>query len=473
MRPQGVDTLIDDLLRVAPVLQRPNEPAQIRRPEHDHPIAVRAHAEPPGWKPHPASPLVPKPTVEMLIHTVPLPEPGERLWFTIFGYLTNNSHELHDVGLFLGDNVSSDRAAAIRSEAAAAGIEVSDRNRFLDRLYRTCYQRRVPLVGWAVHLDLFRIAAHFAIARKGVSRGGYSLIMFTKPDTPTAKRPLLTNGEVEDGNRPRIVIRMLDATRGIIRWATPGRPDPDERGGHRPIVSLQPITETLTGQTLATITLATRALGLEPPTTSREDGPVASAVADILALVDVHRRTTRLHHAITPMAPLKTTSSPGTYAAALLDQTGLKPRFELQPDLDRQNIATWMAATYGGDCFPAIRHPSLPVVTLDFAGLYPAIGVLSSTWDLYAASRIETRSRNPKDTAAYVYHLARRIRGWANNPQRPFPISRRDWRHLTRTVVPRPRIRRAAPHTDGGTASNGLRPCSSVHSLRHRRCHGS
>ncbi|MBM3957536.1 MAG: hypothetical protein FJ313_05740 [Gemmatimonadetes bacterium] len=221
-------------------LRRPSQPRHPPRLWDPYqPIGQRTHVEPPDWTPE-LSKWRPTPMATLPLVTVPRDEPGEPLWFGVYGLTIPGSDDLWVPRLFYADDTPDDEREALTKAAESLGLTVvGSRRRFLDDLWRWWYKDRAALAAWDPGVDLGRLAVGWTRAAKGQCRGGLSLILWSKDGQPDPKRPLrFKGGEVEDGHRPRISFRSIDGTRNLISVSGRGEPDREDRWGRQVIVSV-------------------------------------------------------------------------------------------------------------------------------------------------------------------------------------------------------------------------------------------
>ena len=123
-------------------------------------VALRCHVEPPDWKPHHKKPRRPGrwPSTALVVHTVPVPSPGEPLWFGVAGFTTADGLRarmvFHRDGIPRKDIETLSRIC--KRDGLPAPVPVRE---FLEVVYRVAYLKQVPVV--CVHLGatLARLAA--------------------------------------------------------------------------------------------------------------------------------------------------------------------------------------------------------------------------------------------------------------------------------------------------------------------------
>jgi hypothetical protein len=383
------------------------------------PIATRAWAPPLDWKPRRAArPAGTWPQAAFLLATLTAPVPGEPLQYGACALLPSllPGQRPVDVRLFCPDDCPPAEQARLARLAARHGLPAPLRRAELVRLlYRRCYKQRLPLVGYGLPARLGQLAAGW---RPGDS-GGWSLILASRPcpgqrsASERRRRPLLPNGQIEDGDFPRITIGVLDGQRTSIRFQGRGRPDEQDtaadgqagkpkKGYRLPgfFVDLATTASVHTGGSRpATARPAAEALGIptqaQPPTGAPGDDPEALiAELDLLAalylrLLDCHEQTPG-----SDRLTIDQVYSAASYADALLDAVGLDLPLA-HCDLPAQVHAQGMGALFGGEGGIAVRHQDVPVAYLDISGHYPVSAHLMGAFELLRATQLELVEEDP------------------------------------------------------------------------------
>jgi len=416
------------------------------------PVAVRAWARPVGWKPtrrrrRPGS----WPRAAFLLATVARPVPGEPLRFGACALLPSQlpGQRPLDVHLFYPDDCPPAERALLAEVAAARGSPPPLSQRELAKLFfRRCYRQRLPLVAFGLPPQLGRLAAGWRAARGG----GFSLIFGTRPCPPgrrtpaeRRRRPLLPNGEIEDGDRPRVTVRPLDGQRAETRFGGRGRPDPQDRApdgeagrprggyvypGH--FVDLSTVaTVQASGERYPTVAAAAEAFEVRTgdhgaAAGDKADSDLAAGVlaelddlaALYLRLLDCHQRTPGGDR-----ISLDQVYSAASYADALLEAVGLELPLA-RCDLPEYGHAYGMGAFFGGDCGVAVRHLDVPVAYLDVTGHYPVSAHLAGAFGSLRATRLELVAEDPAELQRFLAGLT--VKRLLANPTL--------WRRLGRTV---------------------------------------
>jgi len=317
------------------------------------------------------------------------------------------------------------------AEAHSFGEPLSRTAFVEDVLYRVGFKQRCVLGGWAPQTDWGRLGVDWGDAR-GFFRGGYSIIPHTTTEGEAIeKHKVLRNGEIEDRFRPRYAIRSIDAVRALMGSIAPDHADPPDRGGVRGFFSVRALVEAQAGKPLK-FAEACDLYGVDLP----EDAPGFDGLLSELDAVEaLYVEAMRLHRKLSPHRPPTAAISSGSYAQALFEQhIGLEPPLGRQPRFRREVLSGFMAAFFAGDVGLGARGPEVPVRFLDMAGAYAMAAIHSGVYELLAARRVHTYSRDPTHVTAYLARVARKLRRWLDG-KGPFPLTPRDWRRLARTLV--------------------------------------
>ena len=419
-------------------------------------VAVRAHAQPLGWKPRPARRgKAPWPELALVTATVPHARPGEPLRFGVCAILPATVEGVGLVGMRLfypEDATKEDRetlAAVARAHGLAKPISLGD---FRELLFRKVYKERLPLIGYSLPVQIARLAADW---REGEA-GSFSFILWTRPCPPgrrsreeRQRRPKLRNGEIENGDRPRVAISPLDGQRSSVRFHGRGRPDEEDlvpegeskrKEGSKYVfpghfVDLQRLASALSGKRITSAAEAAARFGLKPAVAPvAQAGPltaetVEAALDELHGLACLYQRLLASHRAQIDCSartesalgdssiaraknrqrpPLKPDEiySPASYAQGVFEAAGLTLPLVAFSDLPKSVLGKTMAAFFGGDCAASIRHvPKLPVSYLDVTSEYPVCAQLIGGFDLLRASRIEVVEENPEELRAFLAGL--------------------------------------------------------------------
>jgi hypothetical protein len=264
---------------------------------------------------------------------------------------------------------------------------------FLRVLYLECVQEPGALIcGYGLTADLISMADELTPARKEWYRGGFSLRLWPKEP---GKR-----GEW----RPRVLVKMGDDGNADLAFGTVSLPG-GKSGGRTTWVSpselldLQRLVNALAGQSLS-LDDAAAAFGLidegcpvdigdhsqQSCCLQAERARVELAAALTFRLlddVDCHPWSRGAGGAVSE-TKLRSTASIGKL---YLDDMGVKPRLELQPDFPREVFGHSMEAFYGGLALNGLRGV-VPVVTTDVTSMFATIACLLGHWKFWIAASI-------------------------------------------------------------------------------------
>jgi hypothetical protein len=426
------------------------------------PIAPRAWAPPPGWKPRRAARSRGSwPQAAFLLTTLARPAPGEPLQYGACALLPSllPGQGPVDVRLFCPDDCPPADLARLARLAARHGLPAPLRRAELVRLlYRRCYRQRLPLVGYGLPAQLGRLAVGWRAGRAG----GFSLIMAGRPipagrRRPAAerrRRPLLPNGQIENGDYARITVNVLDGQRTAIHLQGRGRPDPQDRApdgeagqprdGYRLPGFFVDLATAATVQTGGarhpTARAAAQALRIpagDHPPGDKPATDLEALLAELELIGALYLRLLECHWQ-TPggdRVTLDQVYSAASYADAVLDAVGLELPLA-HSDLPARAHAQGMGAFFGGDCGVAVRHQDVPVAYLDIAGHYPVSAHLMGAFDLLRATKLELVQEDPAELQQLLASLdAERLLA-----------DRALWRRLGRTVCLTRPVGQALPH---------------------------
>ena len=130
-------------------------------------VALRCHVEPPDWKPRHKKHRRPGrwPSTALVVHTVPVPSPGEPLWFGVAGFTTADG--LHTRMVFYRDGIPHKDIETLSRVCKRDGLPAPMPVReFLEVFYQVAYRKQVPVVCAHLGATLSRLAADWG------NRGG-------------------------------------------------------------------------------------------------------------------------------------------------------------------------------------------------------------------------------------------------------------------------------------------------------------
>jgi hypothetical protein len=163
----------------------------------------------------------------MLLTTLHQTCPGESVMLAACADLMTEEGPLGEVRFVVPRGSPIDPLAL----AEITGTDPLEHGAVLRLVYKHVYKERCCLAG----LPLQRHLSALAAAWRPSGPEGVGLVMWTRrcparrPAAEVRRRPLLANGEVEDGFRPRIRIHPMGGERAQISFLGRGEPDPVDR----------------------------------------------------------------------------------------------------------------------------------------------------------------------------------------------------------------------------------------------------
>jgi hypothetical protein len=224
------------------------------------------------------------PTTAMLLATECYPIPGEPIAVGAYRLLDETVPGRGSLRLFYPDTTPERDIETIttytREHTLPAPILQSE---LYKKIYYWIYRERVPLVCFSAPGALCQLAADWT-RPKSPAADEFSLILWTRPDTrqrpskaQRKRRPRLRNGEIENGDRPRIILKAIDGHRTIMRFTDRREADPLDRipeaGDEHPgdkyrwpgrFVSLQQAVYSQVGEVVRNLADLLALYGLEP-----------------------------------------------------------------------------------------------------------------------------------------------------------------------------------------------------------------
>lgn len=370
------------------------------------------------------------PGVALLLTTVPVAAAGEPLWFGAYTLLAEGHERAPTMHprLFYRDNLPATDIGELAAYAARRGWpRPIPQSAFLRVLFRHAYKRRLPVVSFSVAQHLCRLAGGWETG-SGDDADAFSLILWTRPaakgrsKSERRRRKLLRNGEIENGFRPRIVVKAIDGRRAFIRFLGRWKPDPEdlipEGGNGQPdpdyvwpgrFTSLQQLCGALTGEIPATLPTLLDTFGLPSPPESPRAASLSSSAERAAweleclaiaypALIAEHRR----HVDERQLGPDRVIS-PATCADALLTSGGLS-----LPNYGGSRFAKFNGITMGG-FFGAetltksrrLRKDSA-VTTVDSTNHYVIAQHLLGVFELLRSRKLRVVERDPEELRSFI-----------------------------------------------------------------------
>jgi hypothetical protein len=293
--------------------------------------------------------------------------------------------------------IDPDRHSVEPAMQCALGIVLESREWFCEeRIYKSAYKRKAPVVGFNLPFDLSRISVGWRRARGKRWGGGFALVLRNYTDRSDPRKPV----EKPHPYRPTVNVKPIDGRRALLGFGSRQRPDPEDADADgKPyageFIDLQALVLGLTGEkhSLASACRAMRAAELK--STTAEHGSITHEyieyarqdVAATQALYEACRRELDRHPIDVPAHRILSSAGIGKgYMRAMR----VSPRLELQPDFPRDVLGAAASSYYGGRV-EAHLLGSVPVRYLDVLSMYPTVNTLMQLWELVIAARVQAR----------------------------------------------------------------------------------
>ncbi|HDQ07343.1 MAG TPA: hypothetical protein ENN44_00945 [Methanoculleus sp.] len=278
-------------------------------------------------------------------------------------------------GLFYDPEMLDPKESDILSAYAQRNkISLYTVDEFVDGVfYPEVYVNQALCVGFNLPFDLSRIAHKAGHSRKG-NKGGFTLTLSEQNYFP----PIITK---KIG--PSYSFKFSSALNNSGENFVPGY-----------FLDVQNFGETLLQS--RHISLDNAAEKLQTTTRKMKDvtyGRVTDRfidylIADVQTTFEVYQKLVREldHYQIQiPITKIFSAASMGKYA---LDQLGIQPFMEKNPDFPPDVLGFVMSAYYGGRTECRMRKTPVKVTTLDFTSMYPTVTVLLDLWPFMIAEKI-------------------------------------------------------------------------------------
>lgn len=247
---------------------------------------------------------------------------------------------------------------------------------FIDEVfYPEVFDLKTLCVGFNLPFDLSRIARRAAPSR-GRNRGGFTLALS------------------EDQSQPPIIVKQLGSAYSIKCSSTRKNMGKDYFTGYF-----------LDAQTLAEVLLQSKRVSLQRAgemlniTHAKYSGVTHGRVTekyieynirDVEATYEVYHRLVKeldLFQIDIPLTKVFSSASIGKYA---LQQMGVTPFRQQNPDFSDTTLGAVMSAYYGGRTECRIRKQPTKVTVLDFTSMYPTITLILDLWPYLIADKVVT-----------------------------------------------------------------------------------
>lgn len=247
-------------------------------------------------------------------------------------------------------------------------IEIMNRREFIETVfYPWAYIARALCVGFNLPFDLSRIANTYGFA-KNKFKNGFSFKLS------------------QNTFYPRIRIKSLDSTKSFIEFNNPvykGR-----------FLDLRTLTFAMTNEKMTLETACKNFNTSVKKKSIKSHGKINKEyvkynINDVLAtytlLSKMLERYQELKVSITP----EKSYSPASLGKSYLNQMGITPFLEKNPDFSKKILGHIMTTFYGGRSEVRLRKKPTRVRYMDFSSMYPSVFALMELWNFLIANRIE------------------------------------------------------------------------------------
>jgi len=281
-------------------------------------------------------------------------------------------------GLFYDPtNLSEREINTVKEYSKTHGIDLYLLDEFVDDVfYPEVFGLQTLCNGFNLAFDLSRIAKRAGNSR-GRNRGGFTLTLSDNPFNPP------------------IIIKKLGEAYSFEFARTKQNKGENYFKGH--FLDVQKLAEILLQE--KRISLENAAKKLNTPTQKMKDvehGNVTERyidynIIDVQATYEVYEALIKeldVYQIDIPPTKIFSEASIGKHA---LEQLGIKPFMEINPDFPKLHIGHIMTSYYGGRTECKIRKMPTKVTVLDFTSMYPTVTMLMNLWEYITAESLEIK----------------------------------------------------------------------------------
>ena len=308
--------------------------------------------------------------------------------------LTIGSFQIFHNGYFQFDglfydptNLNEKEIKTVEKYARKHDISLYSLDEFVDKVfYPEVFRLKTLCVGFNLAFDLSRLAKRSGDS-KGRNRGGFTLTLSDDPFNPP------------------IVIKKLGDAYSFRFTTTKQNKGENYFSGY--FLDVQKIAEVLLQKKETRhISLEQAAKMLNTPTQKMKGvkhGKVTEKyidynITDVDATYEVYEaliKELKVYQIRIPPTKIYSEASIGKHA---LEQLGVKPFLEMNPDFPDQIIGHIMSSYYGGRTECKIRKVPTKVTVLDFTSMYPTVIMLMGIWEYIIAESLEIKDATEEIT---------------------------------------------------------------------------
>ncbi len=286
-----------------------------------------------------------------------------------------NNGILEHQGIFYNpDTLSKEQFLILKHFCQNKDIPLYTSQEFIDKVfYPEILINKTLCISYNLPFDISRVIIKCSYARGRLNKG-FSL--------------KLSNNKAF----PRVRVRHLDSTKSFIEF---GRSFYNEEGHFKGFfVDVKTLVFALTNENL-TLAEAVKYSNLEKRKLTREKHGIITEDYIRYNLNDVditYLLFLKLVEEIKKFSiniPITKIYSSASIGKAFLEELGIKPFLEQNPDFSPKILGNLMSAFYGGRCELRIRKKPILVTILDFFSNYPTLFTSMGLWDYLIADKIE------------------------------------------------------------------------------------
>jgi len=304
-------------------------------------------------------------------------DPSQRLRFG--AYQIRDRGSLIARGLFHADDAPNEDRADL--EAAFRTLRPTDDGEQLKFISRAEFIEHVLfgwgqevgalIVGFNLPFDLSRLAIEHTYG-KGSMKGGFSFSFADK--------------------RPNIRVKHLSQRAAFINFAGKGSADVSPDRGF--FVDVKTLAASLLGQSHSLASLSALLKTTPKSPLDSYEGRltlemVAYCLNDVQVTWECFDVLAKRYQALGLRAGLNELYSEASLGKAYLQEMGVQPWTEAQPDFPPEIIGQIMSAYFGGRAEVHIRREITPVIHCDFMSMYPTVCTLMGLWKFVIAQGMD------------------------------------------------------------------------------------
>jgi hypothetical protein len=313
-------------------------------------------------------------------------------------YQVRKKAVLKKQGIFYdSQTLSKAEQRTIEKFAKAKNHDLITTEEFIEQVFfYHVYDLSALCIGFNLPFDLSRFALKASPARRKI-RGGFSFVFSEKKE------------------RPRIQIKHINSKSSLIQFTIPSKQETPRNWRKKNQKVMPHRGYFLDVKTIACALLSgswsLQSLGEHLKTENQkhktdEHGAkltaqyLTYAIQDVQVTWECFLKLRNQYQTYGLETPINKVFSEASIGKACLQQMGIKPWRELQPDFPDELLGIILSAYYGGRSEVRIRREITRVLYCDFLSMYPTVCTLMELWKFVVAERIDW-----KDSTLFVQSL--------------------------------------------------------------------